>query len=369
MPKVSVILPTFNRADTILRAIGSVQKQSFGDWELIVIDDGSTDGTADLLAGIDPRIVLLRQANAGMTEARNTGIRAARGHYLAFLDSDDEFLPQHLELCAAFLDAFPDELIVSTELLEDFGHGRVLNHYRVETSQWYPQKAALVGSHSLDLPPGESDDYLRVYDSREPVGVWGSDAIEQLQPGRPAHLYRGRIFGHLRYDYLIAITASMLRASAFTLLGPPEPRWATGSDFHFLARVCQHAPANFIAVPTFVKHEYTAAGKLPANGHIVTGKSSLAFIRDWQAAWEDLFWDPHSADSETRGLRALRHYWMAEVALRAGDRHLALDYLHEARAGLPTLRKAALLERIVRSMPNAMLARKLQRVLERLGAF
>jgi len=67
MPKVSIILPTFNRADTIMRAIRSVQAQSFQDWELIVVDDGSTDNTMAALAGIDARITLICQENRGVT--------------------------------------------------------------------------------------------------------------------------------------------------------------------------------------------------------------------------------------------------------------------------------------------------------------
>src|SRR5262245_59634926 len=129
MPRVSVVLPTFNRADTIVRAIRSVVTQTFTDWELIVIDDGSTDGTSILLANLDPRVIVIRQENRVFTEARNAGIRASRSEYIAFIDSDDEFLPHHLELCAAFLDAFPDAPFVATELLEDFGGGHVVSHY------------------------------------------------------------------------------------------------------------------------------------------------------------------------------------------------------------------------------------------------
>jgi len=235
MPKVSIILPTFNRIDTIVRAIKSVQAQTFEDWELIVVDDGSTDDTAALVSGIDPRITLIRQENRGFTEARNTGIRAGTGEYYAFLDSDDEFLPHHLALCVAFLENFKDELSVSTELIEDFGNGRVVNHYRVETGQWYPQKAALIGSHDVDLPPGESDDYLRVYKHREPIGEWGRAIVQPLDPRNEAFLYRGNIFHYLRYDFLIAITASVIRRSAFEILGLPEPRWFGGSDFEFLS--------------------------------------------------------------------------------------------------------------------------------------
>src|SRR5262249_46089627 len=79
MTLVSIIMPTFNRADTIKRAIRSVQAQTFTDWELIVVDDGSTDDTAARIEGCDPRLKLIRQENQGTAGARNTGLRASAG--------------------------------------------------------------------------------------------------------------------------------------------------------------------------------------------------------------------------------------------------------------------------------------------------
>lgn len=84
MPLVSVILPTYNRADTILRAIESVQNQTLRDWELLVVDDGSTDDTAGLIAARyagEPRLKLIRQENHGVSAARNAGLRANSGKY------------------------------------------------------------------------------------------------------------------------------------------------------------------------------------------------------------------------------------------------------------------------------------------------
>src|SRR5262245_25465113 len=107
MALVSVIVPTFNRADTIKRGIRSVQAQTFTDWELIVVDDGSTDNTVALIEGCDPRLKLIRQENQGTAGARNAGLHASAGSYIAFLDSDDEWLPHHLELCVGFLEALP----------------------------------------------------------------------------------------------------------------------------------------------------------------------------------------------------------------------------------------------------------------------
>ena len=133
-------MPTYNRADTIERAIRSAQAQTFQDWELIVVDDGSTDNTSALIEGLDPRLKLIRQDNRGFTEARNTGIRAGSADYFAFLDSDDEYLPHHLELCVAFLETFKEAQFVSTELLEDFGHGRVVHHFRIARKNEAPAR-------------------------------------------------------------------------------------------------------------------------------------------------------------------------------------------------------------------------------------
>jgi glycosyltransferase involved in cell wall biosynthesis len=98
-PPVSVVLPVFNRAATIRGAMQSVLRQTWPDFELIVVDDGSTDGTPEAAAGVaDPRIRLVANpGNLGAAAARNTGIRAARGAWVAFQDSDDEWLPLKLE--------------------------------------------------------------------------------------------------------------------------------------------------------------------------------------------------------------------------------------------------------------------------------
>ncbi len=98
-PVVSIVTPTYNRAHTLERAIMSVRAQTLTDWQHIVVDDESTDGTPELLAKLcaDRRYCTVRQENRGCIASVNRGALEARGHYLAFLDSDDEFLPHHLQ--------------------------------------------------------------------------------------------------------------------------------------------------------------------------------------------------------------------------------------------------------------------------------
>jgi glycosyltransferase involved in cell wall biosynthesis len=105
---ISVIIPTYNRVNLIGRALASVYAQSRSAQEVIVVDDGSSDGTDDYVRTYFPQARYIRQANRGVSAARNRGITAARGEWLAFLDSDDEWLPQKLAIQCQVLQASTD---------------------------------------------------------------------------------------------------------------------------------------------------------------------------------------------------------------------------------------------------------------------
>ena len=115
MPKVSVIIPTYNRARIVGEAIDSVLSQRYDDFELIVVDDGSTDGTEDLVSSYLPRLTYLYQEHQGVSAARNRGIASARGEYLSFLDSDDLWLKEKLSLQMRFMESHPECRICYTD--------------------------------------------------------------------------------------------------------------------------------------------------------------------------------------------------------------------------------------------------------------
>ena len=145
IPQVSVIIPTYNRAGCLREAVDSVLAQDFGDVELIVVDDGSTDSTPQLIEGYGQAIRALRQGNRGVSATRNAGIAASRGALIAFLDSDDLWLPGKLDRQVAFFNSQADALICQTEELW------VRNGRRVNPGKRHRKRGGMIFEPSLDL--------------------------------------------------------------------------------------------------------------------------------------------------------------------------------------------------------------------------
>ena len=127
-PKFSIILPTYNRAHLLSTAIESVIAQSITDWELIIIDDGSTDNTKELVFSFqDSRIMYGHQENKGRSIARNAGLQNARGTWICFLDSDDWYLEDHLEAFEEAMKINPNSEIFKTGVTFQKEDGSVLS--------------------------------------------------------------------------------------------------------------------------------------------------------------------------------------------------------------------------------------------------
>ncbi len=115
MQLVSIIIPTYNRIEPLKRALDSVFKQTVSDYEVIVVDDGSNDGTAEMLQTLYPNVNYIFQQNKGVSSARNKGLEKAAGDWIAFLDSDDEWLPEKLQRQLNLLQAHPEHKVCHTE--------------------------------------------------------------------------------------------------------------------------------------------------------------------------------------------------------------------------------------------------------------
>jgi len=143
--QVSVIIPTYNRGHLLPDAIKSVLAQDFDDYELIVIDDGSTDNTRSILNDYSDKVKVYRQTNQGVSAARNHGIAVSSGKLIAFLDSDDVWLPKKLALQAAFFKSTPEALICQTQEIW------IRNGVRVNPKKRHQKPSGWIFEKSLEL--------------------------------------------------------------------------------------------------------------------------------------------------------------------------------------------------------------------------
>lgn len=147
MTKFSVVIPTFNRAATLERALDSVLNQTLKNWELIIVDDGSTDLTQDLVSAWqarNPEIVCqyVHTPNRGVSAARNAGARQARGTWLAFLDSDDEWMPHKLEL---------QDALTANFVWIHSGENWIRNGVRVNAGKKHEKSGGRVFERAVDI--------------------------------------------------------------------------------------------------------------------------------------------------------------------------------------------------------------------------
>ncbi|MEZ4909289.1 MAG: glycosyltransferase family A protein [Saprospiraceae bacterium] len=150
----SIIIPTFNRAHIIHRPIDSIIAQTFTDWELIIVDDGSTDNTKDIVDSYnDERIRYIWQENQERSAARNHGIKLAQGEWICFQDSDDEYLPDHLQVLFDGIKANPEYKILRTGLLI-YENGKFIGKSATSPMNKYdqfPYECFTVGAYHIEV--------------------------------------------------------------------------------------------------------------------------------------------------------------------------------------------------------------------------
>ena len=144
-PCISVIIPTYDRYWILKEAIDSVLSQKFSDFEIIVVDDGSTDATNDLLSTYGDQITTISQQNKGVSAARNAGISFSRGDYIAFLDSDDMWLPEKLSCQHNFFLSHPETFICQTDEIW------IRNGVRVNPKNRHKKPSGMIFEPSLQL--------------------------------------------------------------------------------------------------------------------------------------------------------------------------------------------------------------------------
>ena len=165
-PLVTVIIPTYNRGWIIHEAIDSVLDQDFNDYELIVVDDGSEDNTLEILEAYGKAIKVLQQGNRGVSAARNRGIEEATGRLIAFLDSDDLWLPKKLSTQVKFFENNADALINQTQEIWN------RNGLRVNPKKRHHKFSGMIFERSLELCLVSPSAVMIAKDLFDTVGVF-----------------------------------------------------------------------------------------------------------------------------------------------------------------------------------------------------
>jgi glycosyltransferase involved in cell wall biosynthesis len=238
---ITVVIPTYNRGHLIHRALDSAIADIEADDEIIVVDDGSTDATADVIGKFkDSRIRYIRQANLGAGAARNRGTSEARHEFIAYLDSDDEWLPGKTALQRRFLAARSDVLFCFTNFSTQYG---VVRHSR-DLAIW--QKSTLL--------PGQSYD-------RSWVQIMGApslySAIAELPPGAvDLPVYVGDMYYDEMHTNYILTSSLMVRAPT-----KPDVNWfsttvKTYEDWECFGKLARYGLGGFLDYETAIRHRH-----------------------------------------------------------------------------------------------------------------
>lgn len=307
---VSVIVPTYNRAYCVTKSIDSALAQTYQDIEVIVIDDGSSDNTRELIENTyagEPRVRYVYQPNGGVAVARNHGIRLSRGEFMALLDSDDIWKPwktevqvqvlrEHLEVGMTWTDmeaVDPDGQLIAPRFLRTM----------YSTYQWFPTAESLFASVYV-LPSGLAD------------------RVGRNHLGRT---YVGDIFSPMMMGNLVHTSTVMMRRTRLVQVGYfPENLRNAGEDYDFHLRTCHAGLVAFVDVPSI----YYRVGW---HDQITVKDFNFFFARGYLKSVRGYLYSDRDriqlSPSMMQTLLAQAHEWVGSALFRLGKRRLARRFL------------------------------------------
>lgn len=262
---VSVIIPTYNRAKLLVEAVESVLRQTYRDFEIIVVDDGSTDDTEERIQKYSDRLVYIKQQNAGVNVARNRALSAAKGEYIALLDNDDLWFENKLEIQVKLLDQHQDagflfsDFMIRKDTTGEVIHGGLStwHHYRNKWNDILPFRSRFSGSVRS--------------------GAGGSGKLE-------FDVYRGDIYHASLFEPYVLPSTTLVRRCCID----PDIRLVdhdpSCGDWEFFARLSHRHSALYMDIETTVNRSHEDEVRLTRLPQAVQTRRRLAMIdRVWQA--------------------------------------------------------------------------------------
>lgn len=219
LPLVSVVIPAYNAARTLAQALDSVRAQTYPNIEIIVVNDGSTDTTAEVLRAYGENLRSINQANGGLPKARNVGCQSARGEYIALMDADDLCAPERIAIQVEVMRSFPEVVLCSSDFAAFNQHGLVANSHG---AKYYSMiSAAKNGLSSL-------------YPERREIEI---DAHTQQASFVDLHI--GKIYGELVHGNFVHPPTVMFRRRALETAGMFDETLRYTCDWEWMVRVAR----------------------------------------------------------------------------------------------------------------------------------
>lgn len=246
--KVSVVIPTYNRGYCIRAAVASLQDQTYGDWEAVIVDDGSADDTRAVvldLARVDSRIRYFRQENRGVSAARNLGLRHASGAFVAFLDSDDAWEPWKLEAQVACLRAMPTVGMVWTDMNAVNESGELVSPRHLRKMYGAFGRGGEARGFTIHATLGE---------------LVGMDVFADYPSGdrlREASVHSGDLYSSMLIGSMVHTSTVLLTTERRQAVGFFDESMKTGEDYDFHLRTCAEGDVALLDIPAI---RYRIAG-------------------------------------------------------------------------------------------------------------
>jgi glycosyltransferase involved in cell wall biosynthesis len=321
---VSVIIPTYNRAHQIIAAIESALNQTYQEVEVLVIDDGSMDATQETVTkkySGNSRVRYFRKQNAGVSSARNLGLREAQGEFIAFLDSDDLWLPEKIELQLEALKLFPDAIMVWTDMNAIDTAGNVIH-----------------------------EKYLRKMYHAYRFFSKTEDLFSQnrLLNSRPLPCYYGHIFSAMAIGNLVHTSTVLFKAGVRKGEGYFNESYKTGEDYPFHLKTSSLGPCVFIDA-TLTLYRVGADDALTSNKYLL--EASQNFLNTIQRTLTEKKGQIQLPKKILRQGLADAHLWVAAQQLEAGNRLEGLNHNLRSLFILPQAVSLKLLLKILAPQP------------------
>ncbi|MBK8323925.1 MAG: glycosyltransferase [Betaproteobacteria bacterium] len=298
---VSVIMPAYNCERTVAESIEGVLAQTYRPIELLVVDDGSSDRTRDVLEGYRDRVRIEHQANGGVASARNSGITRTSGEFVALIDCDDLCDPDRIALQVAALDRFPEAVACSTSFSAFDAEGEVSPDYG---SRYYS---------SLEQAPGGLQ------------GLYPRSADVSAPGGGSASARLGSIYEQVAFGNFVHPPTFMVRRSAIERAGLQDTALRYTSDWEWIVRLARTGP--FVHLDRPLLRYRLSPGQL--SGHTTSAGTALGILDTARKIFEA---DPALARRNAARVRAaLREFHLdAAYALSATCKREAFSHLLES---------------------------------------